>query len=44
MEEDSGRWRVVKSDDTPEWVYDVEDNLSQKITEHVDETYAEPNN
>jgi hypothetical protein len=44
MEEDSGRWRVVKSEDTPEWVVDVEEKLSQKIAEHVGETYAEPNN
>jgi hypothetical protein len=44
MEQHSDRWRVVRSDDTPEWVVDVEEKLSQKITEHVSETYGEPNN
>jgi hypothetical protein len=44
MEEDSGRWRVVRSDAMPEWVIEAEEKLSQKITEHSSEPYAERNN
>jgi hypothetical protein len=40
MEEDSSRWRVVRSGDTPDWLIDAEDRLSQKIIEHERESLS----
>jgi hypothetical protein len=35
MEEECGKWMVLRNDDMPAWVIDIEEQLSQKITEHL---------
>jgi hypothetical protein len=35
MEEESGKWMVLRNGDMPAWVIDIEKQLSQKITEHI---------
>jgi hypothetical protein len=32
MEENRGKWMIVRNDDTPAWIIDIEEQLSQKIT------------